>query len=1345
MPSTTPNGPSPDHDRIGNLFHRASALPPAEREAFVRREAADDPLVAEQALRRLAYADAPSERLRATVSAATSPAELDEDNQAQDPEDPVQPTPTAELLQKLAQTPRLDARRFAFERLIGEGGMGVVYRVHDKHLNRQLAVKLVLPENQSDHPKDRSSADDVLGRFLEEAQVTSQLDHPGVIPVHELGLDQNGDVFFMMRQVKGRTASKVFADAHARRNDWSLTRALEVVLKVCDTMSYAHARGVLHRDLKPKNVMVGRFGEVYVLDWGVAKVRGQADRHNERLQADAAGSAAFAEPEARGLASTGRTRQGSALGTPNYMSPEQARGDFRSLDERTDVYAIGAMLYQLLTGAPPYAAGESAPGGQTVRQQVIAGPPPSVESLQPGVPAELVAIVGKAMARDREQRYGNTASLAADVRAFLSSQVVSAYRTGALVELQLWVKRNKPLAASLACLSLVLGLAVALTTNLNRLQREQLRDSAWGAFNQASRLFASADKEDHPVNSAIPAAEALLQSTRALLFDPTNGVAWERFAIEVAARADLWPQPIAILPTRGRPNTVAFNSDATLAATTSSRGQLAQVWDLVSGRERFSLQHQGVVWLASFSPDGTRVVTGSQDWTAKVWDTRTGSCLLTLPHGADVIRAAFDHNGSRLLTGDLGSVAKLWDAATGRELLRLTHEGEVYCVAFHAEGSRLLTSGGDTAALWDAESGQRLRSFKHDALVTSATFDRDGLHVLTGSFDNTVKLWDTATGGLLRTFEGGYYGTGFSPEGSQILTSILGDHATLRSIKGDRIVTLSDAGHGRGPVMSGDGTRILTSGRRSADLWDAATGSRLSTWAHQGIEDFAISPDGLLALTGGDSDTRLWRMASRPTGRMLCHDDITSAALSDDHAYALTGSGGGTAKLWRVESARHLRTFDHGAAVKAVDLSSDGSLALTAGDKFMMLWSTATGDIVHRLPASESIRSARLSRDGGSALTVCDDDRVRLWNVASGTITRSLHHDGPIRVATFSRDGRRVLTASGDRTARVWNAATGAEIRRLQHEEPVLSAAFAPDEESVLTASGDNSGIRKWSAGIGGTVHALLQAGNFEEIHCDGGHILTRVGWQTRIWDFATAKPLRSFAMHPCRATTMSADGMCVLVAGPSFARLHDISLACDVRRAATEGAVECAIAMSEELTNRTLSVVSELDPLGQDRLRVIRQVRQRNLGGSDPLSQLARWLASSGPEAPAFPDAPLTSRQYADALIANGGLDGAREVLRFDPGHPLVHIALAAYETAPPGDNNADHSAAAAEVATRQDFLRDFDLIRLPRDAQTRASAATMLLVQGDKARALQAADMALAIDPTNSTALRVKAEAGR
>jgi tRNA A-37 threonylcarbamoyl transferase component Bud32 len=462
MPSTSPNGPSPEHDRLRDLFHRASALPPAKREAFVRREAADDPRLADRALRQLAHADAPSERLRAAFSAAKPTTDFDADDESQLPDDQVQPTPTDELLRKLAKAPRLDAQRFAFERQIGEGGMGAVHRVHDQHLNRHLAVKLVLPEHKSDPLGDQGVRAEVLGRFLEEAQVTSQLDHPGVIPVHELGLDQHGDVFFMMRQVKGRTASKAFADAHARRNEWSLTRALEVVLKVCDTMSYAHARGVLHRDLKPKNVMVGRFGEVYVLDWGLAKVRGQADRHDERLQADAAGSAPFAEAEGRGLASSGRTRQGSALGTPNYMSPEQARGDFRSLDERTDVYAIGAMLYELLTGAPPYAAGASKAGNLTVRERVIAGPPPSVESVQPGVPAELVAIVGKAMERDREQRYRDTASLAADVRAFLGSQVVSAYRTGALAEMRMWCIRNRLFARSLATFAAMLTVCIVM-------------------------------------------------------------------------------------------------------------------------------------------------------------------------------------------------------------------------------------------------------------------------------------------------------------------------------------------------------------------------------------------------------------------------------------------------------------------------------------------------------------------------------------------------------------------------------------------------------------------------------------------------------------------------------------------------------------------------------------------------------------------------------------------------------------------------------------------------------------------------------------------------------------------
>ena len=171
--------------------------------------------------------------------------------------DQVQSTATGELLARLATAPKLDAQRFVIEGQLGQGGMGAVLRIHDRFLNRRLAMKVLLERAEPRDEHERRLAHQLLGRFLEEAQVTSQLDHPGVAPVHELGLDQTGKIWFTMRMVKGRTASEVFADAFAGSQDWPLTRALEVLLKVCDTMAYAHDKGVLHRDLKPSNVMVG--------------------------------------------------------------------------------------------------------------------------------------------------------------------------------------------------------------------------------------------------------------------------------------------------------------------------------------------------------------------------------------------------------------------------------------------------------------------------------------------------------------------------------------------------------------------------------------------------------------------------------------------------------------------------------------------------------------------------------------------------------------------------------------------------------------------------------------------------------------------------------------------------------------------------------------------------------------------------------------------------------------------------------------------------------------------------------------------------------------------------------
>ncbi|MBL8731085.1 MAG: SUMF1/EgtB/PvdO family nonheme iron enzyme [Planctomycetes bacterium] len=379
----------------------------------------------------------------------------------------VQSTATEVLLARLAKAPRLDLQRFVIESDVGKGGMGAVYKIHDQQMNRRLAMKVLLDRGTPQDKEEQALAHQLLGRFLEEAQVTSQLDHPGVVPVHELGLDQAGKVWFTMRLVKGRTAGEVFADAYALRDGWTLTKALEVVLKVCDTMAYAHEKGVLHRDLKPQNVMVGRFGEVYVMDWGLAKVTGQADRHDVRIRPEGlltSGASKLDTARKRDAehdtGSSVVTMDGAKLGTPSYMPPEQARGEVATLDVRADVYSIGAMVYELVTGRAPYVVPGVRKPAYRILDDVADGPPKAIEEIQKGVPSELVAIVKKAMARDREQRYPDTLALAADLRAFLGSQVVSAYRTGALVELKLWVRRNKPLAASLVAAAMILVVGI---------------------------------------------------------------------------------------------------------------------------------------------------------------------------------------------------------------------------------------------------------------------------------------------------------------------------------------------------------------------------------------------------------------------------------------------------------------------------------------------------------------------------------------------------------------------------------------------------------------------------------------------------------------------------------------------------------------------------------------------------------------------------------------------------------------------------------------------------------------------------------------------------------------------
>ena len=354
--------------------------------------------------------------------------------------------PSGALLKRLA-VHTLKTSRYKFHGEIARGGMGAILKVFDEDLRRNLAMKVILGRAEEVASGGTPPVDKrLLARFLEEAQITGQLDHPGIVPVHELGLDSEGHVYFTMKLVKGRDLKQIFDLAFEEQEGWNETRALGVLLKVCEAMAYAHKKGVIHRDLKPANVMVGNFGEVYVMDWGLARVEGREDHHDIRLQLEGTPLTSLKterrEEREEAPDSPLFTMDGDVVGTPAYMAPEQARGEIERLSARSDVYAVGAMLYHLLARQMPYVPSGARVSNRMVLLAVTQGPPAALASLRKDVPSELVAIAKKAMAREPEQRYVDTLELAQDLRAFTEGGVVRAFQSSVLRRLRTYWKRQ---------------------------------------------------------------------------------------------------------------------------------------------------------------------------------------------------------------------------------------------------------------------------------------------------------------------------------------------------------------------------------------------------------------------------------------------------------------------------------------------------------------------------------------------------------------------------------------------------------------------------------------------------------------------------------------------------------------------------------------------------------------------------------------------------------------------------------------------------------------------------------------------------------------------------------------
>jgi WD40 repeat protein/serine/threonine protein kinase len=672
--------------------------------------------------------------------------------------------------------------------------------------------------------------------------------------------------------------------------------------------------------------------------------------------------------------------------------------------------------------------------------------------------------------------------------------------------------------------------------------QEQLQQASWASFNQGERQLRLGEWP-----------EALTLLARAIKFNPANEVASQRFFQElIVHRAKALPPLLASFDHQDVVYAASFSPDGTRILT-ASWDKTAKLWDAASGKLIFSFPHKGTVNTAVFSPDGARILTASADRTAKLWDTVSGKLIASIAHQGIVNNATFSPDGGRILTASVDHSAKLWDVASGKSIASFAHQNEVTYAAFNSDGTRIITTSLDkTAKLWDASSGELLASFDHQAIVYRGAFSPDGAWVLTAGKDGTAKLWDAASGRLIASFvhRDVVYGAVFSPDGTRILTASADKSAKLWDVaSGKLMASFAHQDAVVGAAFSSDGVRILTaSWDKTAKLWDAASGKLIASFAHQDELNFAaFSPDDTRILTASwDKTAKLWEVASGELVASFVHQDgLYHAAFSRDRSRILTGSADRTAKLWDAVSGKLVASFDHQDGVTRAAFSPDDTRILTASaDKTAKLWDAGSGKLIALFAHQDVVNNAGFSPDGARILTASKDGTAKLWDAITGKLVGSFDHKDAVFNALFSRNGTQILTASADHSAKLWDATSGKLMASFDHQDPVYDAAFSPDDARILTASADHS-ARLWDT-ISGKLIASFH--HQDEVNTavfspDGARVLTASLDKTaKLWEAASGRLIASF-LHEASVNrgTFSPNGAQILTASAdNTAKLWD-------------------------------------------------------------------------------------------------------------------------------------------------------------------------------------------------------------
>jgi WD40 repeat protein len=992
--------------------------------------------------------------------------------------------------------PRVDPRAYALGFEVARGGMGRILSARDLRVGRPVAIKELLGRSRA-----------LAARFEREARVTARLQHPGIVPIYEIGHWPDGTPFYAMRPVDGGTLREAI-DAEPTLP--ARLGLLSAVIAATEAVAFAHARRIIHRDLTPSNVLVGAYGETVVIDWGLAKDLAGPPEPDD-------------EPAAPAAAPGGLTSAGAVMGTAAYMPPEQANG--QPVDERADVYALGAILYHVLTGNPPYHGRRT----DELLTQLKASPPPALDALVTGAPRDLVSIVAKAMARQPGDRYPSARELAEELKRFQTGRFVEAHAYTATERVRRFGARHRaPLivtAIAIAALAVVGVIAVrrivrervaaevtVLTLLEERGRNELLAGDSLGALAYLDAAYESGHQDAPSLRFLLASALRDVATVDGHDLDCGSDVREIHFSPDhqavVAAchdRAKSWriedhAELATLGPIRDGFDDLTYSHDGKMIATWGGDG-IARLWDASSGRLLHELHHAdgSTITFVTFAPDDRRVATSGYDGFARVWDADTGAQLRAI-RGTDaaVLRHLFG-----VLSRD------------GRRVLTVTIEGE--------------------GAGWDVDTGAKLGGFSHGDYVVGGELSPDGTLAVTCGFDRMVKVWDAVTDGtLVRPLAGStsvVWHCEFSPDGRRILGTAHDGHAFVWDIATG--AALAHVMHGS-PIWTGhfssDGNRFVTVGLEgTVKVWDTLAGGLLVAHDAQGGKDARFTPDGQrLVAACGDGRLRVWRNPDGPLRASLAwgaHDSAL-AVTRDGTRVAVQGADGwvaledptsghvvgteriaapvavsadrvagvgadGNAVVMGGNDARVLARIAPGDRPRELALSGDGGRLVVVGAGAPEVWDV---EDAARIAVLEGASHAVLDDDGRLALAWRDGEPPRVWYIDGGRPGVALAVAGSYRVIGFGDDGRVVVldaeTADArSRTVTVWDTVIGVPVHVMT--DSIALPAISARGGAVTTVLASR-GVVTWR--FGDAIEGAFAGQALQQAELDpSGHLIAGV------------------------------------------------------------------------------------------------------------------------------------------------------------------------------------------------------------------------------------------------------------